>query len=209
MACGQTVFMNPTPTPSPFELLRVTAWDRALHTYGTAYIFDARGKRLKRKMTRLTFAGIAIPAVVGGIALGGIPLPWLLPVALVVAAALGILQLVASIWAFAADWSGSFAQTTQSMTTNQQLTDSYKRLGESPPEDLTQFQHELALVRTQDIAQQDRDRLAQVTHTEERMGLRAALRERRQACTSCTEIPTSMTPSSCEVCGDFPKRWIK
>ena len=160
-------------------------------------------------MTRLTFAGIAIPAVVGGIAAGGIPLPWLLPVALVVAAVLGVAQLVASIWALAADWSGSFAQATQSMTANQQLTDAYKRLAENPPDDLTQFQRELGLVRAQDLAQQDRDRLEQVVGAEERMGLRAALRERRQACTACNVVPTSMKPTECEVCGDFPKKWIK
>ncbi len=160
-------------------------------------------------MTRLTFAGIAIPAVVGAIAAAGIPVPRLLPIALVVAAILGIVQLAASIWALAADWSGSFAQATQSMTANQQLTDAYKRLAENPPSDLAQFERELELIRAQDEAQKSRDQAEQVEDDEMRMGLRAALRERGKACVACNVVPTSMKPTNCEVCGDFPKRWVK
>lgn len=200
--------MPPNESPTSIESLRDTAWDGALHADGTAHVFDMRAQKLARRLRRLTFAGVAVPATVGSIAAGGIPLPWLLPVSVAVAAVLGIAQLIASVWALAANWSGNYAQALQSMSINQKLADSYERLARLPP-DSDQMRLELHVLTTQDWAQRDLDRRQEVTAPELRMGMRAALRKFGRKCVACEKIPISMTPTTCEVCGAFPRRWAK
>jgi len=205
----QTTCVTSSPGPSRIDELRQEAWARALDAYGTAYIFDVRARRLKKRIKLLTFAGIATPLIVGGVAVAGLPVSGLLPVVVTVAGVLGILQLAVNAWSLTSDWSGSYAHAIQSMITNQQLTAAFKRMATHPPGDVTQFRQALDLIEVQDSAQRERDSAQQILLAETRMGMRAALFERGKECAGCSLKPTSMTPTECGVCGDFPEKWIK
>ncbi|WP_175420663.1 mobilome CxxCx(11)CxxC protein [Rhodococcus sp. SGAir0479] len=199
--------MTSEASPSRIDTLRQDAWDHALHTYGTGYLFGVRARRFKKRMGRLTFAGIVIPVVVGAVAVSGIPWPGILPALVVVAGALGIPLAVVNTYALTSDWSGTYAHAVQSAAANQQLADAFRNLAKSYT-DADEFEQALKLLQAQDSAQKDRDSSQQVTPAETRMGMRAALFERGKACAVCRVVPSAMKPSECGVCGDFPKKWI-
>ena len=46
---------------------RGEAWDNAIHAFGTSYIFERRLKAARKKLRWLTFLGIAVPVMVGGV----------------------------------------------------------------------------------------------------------------------------------------------
>lgn len=176
---------------------------------GTAAIFDMRALNRKRRIQGLTFASLVIPLVVGSAVLAGLPKQSLLPYFLGVAGALGVFQVVGSLVSLTADWSGAYAEAVRSVAANNQLSESFKRLAQLPPEDEVQLAHELAVIEAQDSAQRALDDAQQITSKEKRFGMRTALFNRAKECTQCKVVPASMKPTECGVCGDFPKRWSK
>src|ERR1700761_7902576 len=47
-------------------------WDRAADALGTAAIFQRRAERYERMIRVLTFVGLVLPIIIGGIVLGGL-----------------------------------------------------------------------------------------------------------------------------------------
>ncbi|WP_328813540.1 mobilome CxxCx(11)CxxC protein [Rhodococcus sp. NBC_00297] len=202
--------MTSTPPlpPQSTDFLRRKAWDRALDASGTASLFEARAGRLGGRLNALSFAGFGIPIIVGIVAAIGLPAS-AVDVVLIVAAALGGIQLVWSLWSLVANWSGKNSHAIQSMMTNRQLAESYTRLATQPPPDVDDLQSALDVIEARDFAQQDSDLANQITRQEKRFGMRCALFSRGKPCAGCTIVPTSLKPTDCGVCGDFPKRWAK
>jgi len=54
---------------NPSEELRRHARDKAYYAYGTSQIFERRMRRLRVWRNLITYLGIAVPALVGAIAL--------------------------------------------------------------------------------------------------------------------------------------------
>lgn len=193
------------PAPSPRDELSSEAWDRALHAFGTAYVFKQRA-RYYRKLLRISaFLGVAGPLVVGAVASAGTSID--LGIVVAVAGVFGVAVVVMNGWSLAGTWADHFAAATQSEAANHQLNDAYVELASHPPADEDEFRQRLQILRAQDHAQRDRDLAQHATDAELRRGLRAALRDRRMECVECNLKPTTMKPTECGVCGDFPKQW--
>jgi mobilome CxxCx(11)CxxC protein len=77
---------------------------RAVYAFGTAMIFQRRARKYRRLVRLLTFFGLAIPAAIGGIVLANLFNKNLLEQLIYVAGALGVIQLVFSIWSVVANW---------------------------------------------------------------------------------------------------------
>lgn len=44
-------------------------WDNAIHAFGTSYVFQQRARRLKTRLQRINYVGIAVPVLVGSLVL--------------------------------------------------------------------------------------------------------------------------------------------
>lgn len=200
---------TPTPPPPrPTDPIRQEVWDRALAADGTASLFEARSRRLNGRLNALSFAGFSIPIIVGIVVAIGLSKS-AVNVVLIVAAVLGGIQLIWSLWSLVAHWSDKNSHAIQSMMTNRQLAESYTRLATHPPSDAAEFQNAFNVIEARDSAQRDSDLAQQITRQEKRFGMRSALFTRSKVCVGCSLVPTSLIPTKCGVCGDFPKRWAR
>ena len=184
---------------NPGDALRQECWNRAIHAYGTASIFKERAARCQGKLRKLTFLGIAVPVVVGGIVLSFGTNGSYLPFLITVAGLLGIVQLVMSLWSLVAKWDSIFAYSLESATDNRRLATQFEKLANNPPTDLaTRFEMLDATYQ----ARSDADVGQVVTDKEQRFALRVGLHRFRRPCVECGIVPDLKAPSTCSVCGE-------
>jgi mobilome CxxCx(11)CxxC protein len=177
-------------------------WDKALHDYGTGYIFEQRANRYRRRLKILNFLGIAVPASAGALFLSFETS--LYSIVAPIAGVLGLAELIGSIWSLTNKWSDIYAYALESMTSNYNLAEDYKRLAKN--HDLSNFSFQFEIIQVRDQIRRDSDYKQGITEDEKRMGMRAALRERQLKCATCDEMPKSMEPSDCDTCGNFKRR---
>jgi len=189
--------------------MKTEAHERGQHATATAYIFEVRAKRLRKYLNRLTFVGVAVPAIVGALALAyganfG-PLDVIVPVA----AGIGGLQLIFFVWSVVAQWVDRYEQAVQAVVANRDLALRFGSLGKQPAANAASFRHELDVLKAIDASQAQFDYRQGVTDAEKRMGMRALLRQYQRECAKCGEIPATMKPTECGICGDYPARWVR
>lgn len=189
-----------------FDRLRARCRDEAFHAYATSYIFQRRARRLKKRVQWITYLGFAVPMFVGLLVLAYTHLKSL-PVIAGTASAVGIFQVIISLWAIVGGWVDGASYAAASAPANEVLADRYLALATNPPADTVEFRHEVELIRVQDHARKEQDLQQSVKDSEKRRGMRAALRKYQKPCVGCNKIPTDMTATSCGVCGNF-KNWL-
>ena len=114
------------------EIRREECWNEAFHAFGTAWIFEKRAFRLRRRLRILTFLGITVPLALGcTVASFGLKFRYL-GLIIFLAAILGIIQLVGSAWALLAKWEDEYAYSLESTAANYRLSAKYTELGEIP-----------------------------------------------------------------------------
>ncbi len=190
-------------TEEPIERLRKLCWDRALTSYGTARIFEKRARRYKNLLRSLDFLGIIVPVFVGGIVLSFGTNLSLLPRILTIASILGMIQLVMSVLSLVMGWQDALVYSEGSVSTNYRLSREYEKLGTNPPNTFASFELQFSLLEKENQLQEETDNKQGVTEKEKREGMRAGLRQFQRQCAACGEIPQSMRPSDCDVCGNF------
>ncbi len=189
-----------------YDKIRQQSWDRALHSFGTGHIFQRRADLLRDRLKYLSFSGLIVPLLVGGVVLSfGTDYKYV-HVVLTVAGIASVAQLALSAWALTSDWQNSYAYAIESSTANRRLSKRFETLGSNPPKDLPNLQKEYQLLEVEDQARRDLDSQRGLTSQEERAGMRVALRKFRRECASCGEVPQSTQPTTCSVCGKFPNR---
>lgn len=183
--------------------LRKDCWNNALHTFGTAYIFRKKAEKYKRLISSLKFFGIAVPLTIGATASGyGLDseiLKWVI----FAAAPLTILQLIVSLLALVRKWDDELSYSYESASEHSEISIQYENLAKYPPNVKSVFQDKIGKLETQQKSRDKQDDKHSIIEKEERMGMRYALRKYQRNCAACGETPTSMTPTSCNVCGKF------
>lgn len=184
------------------EILRTQAWNAAANAFGTAKLFELRQRNLRQKLRILTFVAIAFPVAVGGTVIAYGTLTEVLPYVLAVGGALGILQLIVSVWAAVAQWDARLAYSSESASANHALASRFRGLAENPPQ-LAEFQRQIELLSTENQQREQADYKQDLSDRELRRAHRAGLRQFRRECASCHQVPASMTSTKCDVCGNF------
>jgi len=177
--------------------------DNALYAFGAAYIFEKRASKYKRIFNILTFLGIVVPASFGGLVLSFGADFRFKEIVIIVISILGLLQLVLSVWSLAAKWDDSLAYAQESLSANYRLSANFKELADNSPENLKDFEIGYRFLKMENDARNDRDNQQLVNEKEKRMGMRAGLRQFKRACSACKQVPVSLKPSNCDVCGNF------
>jgi mobilome CxxCx(11)CxxC protein len=197
---------RPRSAATPMGPPREDAWNRALHATATALIFERRAKVLKRKLRFLSFAGLAVPVIIGGLALSyGIGFK-ALPVLIIIGSVVGITQAVVSLWSLTSGWVEGYDASIQAIITNRRLAQSYEELARSQALNEGNYSLRFEALRAADDVQRAADYRQGIAEDEKRFGMRGALIRYRRGCAACNIQPVNMKPTECGVCGDFSKR---
>jgi mobilome CxxCx(11)CxxC protein len=182
--------------------------DQALHHYGTAYIFEKRAARTRWKIKLLNFFGIAAPAAVGAtIATYAFNDAWMETI-LIFAGAIGLAQLLVTIWSIVSKWDDQLSYCMESKSANYRLSSLYDDLRSKQWLSTIDFQTELSFIGQESQFRSDLDHREDITDKEKRMGMRSGLRRFGRQCRACNEVPKSTKSKNCDVCGNF-KWWNK
>lgn len=182
---------------------RKDCWNKAIHAFGTAYIFEQRSIRSRKKLRRLSFLGIAVPVVVGGIVVAFFGIDQMKPFLgglIILAALLSTVQLVLTIWSFIAKWEDHAIYGSEASVENYQIARLFEELAKNNPAD---FDSKYSLLNVRNDMRSVEDGKKEITEPEKRMGMRAALRKYQRACVKCTKVPADLNPTDCPVCGNF------
>jgi mobilome CxxCx(11)CxxC protein len=147
--------------------------------------------------------GFVVPLSIGAIVLAFGEKSTYLPALLLVAGALGILQLIVSAVAVVYGWADGLEYSLDSAADNLFLSEEFKRLGATAPDPPASLETTAAALRARDEARRAQDAKKSVSDKELRRGHRAALRQFGKACAGCNLVPVSTKPTECKICGDF------
>jgi mobilome CxxCx(11)CxxC protein len=178
-------------------------WNRGIHAHGTGALFLKRSRKYTKLLQALSFFGIVVPLLIGGVVIGFGTKGSYLDKLLIAAAAAGIVQLVFSAWSIVYSWADSLQYSLESAADNFDLALKFKELAEqatSPPDDL---EIRAAALKARDDARQMNDAKKGVSQKELRYAHRAGLRQFGRACDECKQVPRSMEPTKCNTCGSF------
>ena len=179
--------------------------DKEFHAYATAMLFERRMNGLRRRLRNLNFVGLVIPVSIGGL-VGAFGLKWQMwETVLALAGVAALIQGVVSVWAIFSKWEDGLLHAQEAMIANLNHSTRYGRFkdtlirGGIEALDRT----ELALLDQAAEAQGNTDRRSGVTEEEKCFGMRATLRQFQRPCAGCNEVPLSLKPTDCPVCGQF------
>lgn len=195
---------------SAHQALVDDVWTSTVHAFGTGYIFEQRANRLRLRLQILNFVSFVVPVMVGGLVLTyGTKLAQL-PAVVSVMGAVGLVQVVVSLWALVAGWVETYGYALRSMEANNALAREYEILVNSAF-GASEMSSRFVVLRGQDKVRQAEDGNQGVTEREKRLGMRAALRRYQKPCAGCHKVPVDMKSTACGVCGDFSvwttQRW--
>lgn len=204
--------MTADVTPNPLDSLKIEAARRGQDATGTAYIFEVRADRLRKRLSRLNFFGLAVPLIVGLVAIGfGVKFKALGAI-IVVAIVLSGAQVVVFAWSLVTQWVDKYERYLQASVANRSIAESYQALVRQGPVDIADYRQRLEVLDTKDQAQRNSDYREGITDAEKHMGMRATLIHYTKECSRCGLVPDNMKPpkkDKCVVCGDFPRRWVR
>lgn len=184
------------------EAIRRESSNEALHCFGTAHVFEVRANILRRRIKMLTFLGMVVPGVIGLAFTSFGANSWFTTALVVIGAVLLILQFIGSTWSLVQGWDANFAYALESMSANRLLSEQFNELSfDNSNVDEANIRYQLLQRDSQ--ARSKEDEKQGFTENEKRMGMRAGLRLLQRPCAACNQVPMSMTPTNCDVCGNF------
>lgn len=177
--------------------------DKALHCFGTAYIFEIKAMKMRRKLTVLNFLGIATPVAVGSI-IGTFKLiPELINIMLAIAGVIGMAQLIMSVWSLTAKWEDRLSYYLQSKSENYQLASKFEALSKDISKSINSYKQEMQIL-TMDYQHREKlDSQYDILDSEKRMGMCAALRQYQRKCVTCGNVPQELKSTDCGTCGNW------
>ena len=181
-------------------------WGFIFHAYGTIRLFERRAKRLQTGRTWITFLGIVVPVIIGGVVLAfgtDIASKDAFKYLLYVAGIVGLIQLIISTWSIVSRWDEKYEYAMKSVIENTKLyneCDNYrKRLLNNSPESEDLFEK----IKSTKEELEFKDLGQNISDKEKRFAARSAYFYFKQPCHVCNKIPTDLNPEKCSGCGNF------
>lgn len=195
--------INKEVLTNKYDELRQHCWNQAVNAFATAYIFDLKSKNLVKKLRLLTFLGLLIPLATGGvILLFEVNNRFLLNFLVWITGGLSLVHASITLWSLVEKWEDNISYARESSRHNYRISDNYVFLARIVP---TDFEVRLEILENENRFRMDLDYQQDITEEEKRRGLRAALRQFERPCAKCKEVPYSMEPTDCSVCGNFKR----
>ena len=187
-----------------YNNIRNECHTNAIHCFATAHIFEYRAKKYKNRIKAVEFFGVAVPLIIGGTAAAyGAESKLLHYLLYYLAAPSTIILLILSALSLVYQWSDKLSYSYEALIDNSDLAKEYKLLGSSPPPNFTDLNLKFNVLKTKDESRTRQDNMQNIRNKEDRRGMRKALRQYQIPCAGCGDIPISMKPTDCDVCGNF------
>lgn len=185
------------------ETIRQECWNKSFHALGTSYVFQLKAKSYKTWIRIITILGIVVPLLLGATAAAYGQNSNILGIAITVAAPITIFQIALSGISLVAKWDDQLAYSLESQTENRIISEEYENLAKYPPTATGELERMFSIIKTKDEARIRQDEKITFSAKENRKGMRYALWIRKKECATCKAIPSSMTPTKCDTCGNF------
>lgn len=193
--------MDAPPSAEDTERLRVDCRNRALMAFGTARVFRERMRRYRFGLRLIKFFNFGTPLATGAAILSFGGSGPLFAYAKGAAGVLLLLNIVVALWSEIMDWQAKYDYARRSADMNTRLRYAYDRLATASGVELHRRYYQL---ESDDIALETDDEGQDLTLTERRFGMRAALYEYQRACATCRLVPLTIVPATdCSTCGRF------
>lgn len=183
--------------------IRKKCWDRALHSFGKAYLFDKRVLKYSRYVNLLKVFGIVTPIAIGATALGYGFNASILKYVITIAIPISVVQLIFSVFAVVFKWDDELSYSLEASQDYNYISISFKKLGSLPPDSNEELEKKFDVLKERHQARSQQDAKHRIKEWELRKGMRYALREFQKECTGCNTVPKSMKSTDCPVCGNF------
>lgn len=195
--------MNTENQIDEYNNLRQDCWNDALHSFGTAYIYSKRSRKIGKLLKINNFLGIIVPVVIGGIVTSYNVSADALQIILIIAAPISVLQLILSVLSLTNKWDDSYSYYLESTNDNGQLSNDYTNLAKYPPDHKNDLKSKKDLIDVKYQIRNTSDTKYQLSDMEKREGMRYSLRKFQRKCAGCAVIPVDMKSTTCGVCGEF------
>jgi mobilome CxxCx(11)CxxC protein len=195
--------MNVENENNDYDNLRQDCWNDALHSFGTAYIYSKRSKKIGNLLKANNFLGIIVPVVIGGIVTSYNVSTDALGVILIIAAPISVLQLILSLLSLTNKWDDSYSYYLESTNDNGQLSNDYNNLGKYPPDNKNDLKFKKDSINVKYQIRNTSDTKYPLSDKERREGMRYSLRNFQRTCAGCNIMPIDMESTNCGVCGNF------
>lgn len=191
------------------DLLRREALEKAIHSFGKAYIFTKRTEFYKKWIRFVTILGIAVPVTIGATATGyGIDSE-VLKQTIAISIPLTGFQLLVSIFSVVNNWSDNLSYSLEATNDYGSLSENFKKLGRNHLSKIDDFKHKLEILEIKYNSRSDQDTKYGLKERELRKGMNFSLREFQIACLGCGKTPLSSKSTNCEVCGNYKRNLIQ
>lgn len=187
--------------------IRTDCWNQAKQCYGYSYIFSKKAMINQKLLNIIKVLGLIIPFIIGIAALGDANKSFFI-ILLYVGAVLMSLQAIISALTIFNKWDDKYAYFIESKIERGALSDEFRALANFSAGNVGELKIKYDLIKTKLRSRENQDAKYEVKEWEERMGMRAALREFQGTCIGCKKQPLSMEPSECEICGKYKKSII-
>lgn len=187
---------------------RRSCHDSALYCFGTAYIFERRAVPLRVALKLLAFSSLVGPLSIGALVVSVGSSSTIIPWVIAAAAVLSMFQIILSLWSLVSRWQENLSYYLESKADNYYIANRFSSLGNMGLPD-NKWRTEFSVLEALGDNRTKLDLRHDITDEEKRMGMRAALRHYQRNCASCNNIPNSLDPSNCPICGNFKKRSFK
>lgn len=183
--------------------LKQRAWEVAIHTFGTAWIFEQRIPPTRLKIRLVKFVGLVGPFLVGTLALS-FGRGTYLELVFTVVGILGAIQAVILIWSLTANWEESYAYSKESARHNGRLAQQARAVALDSPDE-AEMKTRVALLEQEHTFRSELDNADGISQPERVAGLRVALHQFQRKCITCGQVPDPQNPGSCGTCGQGAK----
>lgn len=181
--------------------IRTDSWDKALDSFGYSYIYSKRIRRIDNILKWTKVLGVLLPVLLGGITAAYYTNADVMKIALLFITPLAIAQLALSTILIVLGSDGQLSNYSRKSTEFSLLSSEFEQLAKFPDNDFNVLskKYDILVERERNLS---RDNF-EIKDEENRIGMRAGLRNYRRECAGCKETPISMKPTKCDVCGNF------
>lgn len=183
------------------EKIRIDAGNLSLDASGYYYIYSEKIKEIEKWLKASKVLGIIVPVFLGGMLSTYSTYPQLIEATLVITGPIALGQLILSAYLTITGADEELVKFSSKAAEYYILSQSFSEIMRYPNADEKDLKSQFDLLKERE-RQIGRGNL-EVTDKERRMGMRYGLWINQRSCISCKQVPSSLSPTSCETCGKF------
>jgi mobilome CxxCx(11)CxxC protein len=181
--------------------MRQECWDKALDSFAYSYIYSKKTEHLNFLLRWTKLFGILIPVMLGALLTAYYGNKHLIDAAIYITTPFAIAQLILSTYLTVIGADEKVNTYISKSIEYTLLNSEIDFLVKFPDSDSLIFQNKYEVLNEREKCLGKGN--YELSEKDLRMGMRFGLRQYRRPCVGCNEVPVSMKPSKCEVCGNF------